>query len=213
MVRGQVMHCMKLLSATAIVLLVLVVASGLVLPARGDGQSTIAVEPQIVDVTVGSNFSIDISIRNVDSMLRFHFKITWDTNLVRYVSRTLLLQQGWSVETETVDGLGGTYVLQATGGMFSGDATWVTLTFHCLGGGSSPIGVSPYPDSWWENPSVLIPFDVVLGGTCNQHPVVPVGGVVLPVNRLAVMAPYLALLGLVATVAVVIVKPWRKPET
>lgn len=205
------MHCMKLLSATAVLLLVLVFASGLVLPARGNGQSTIAVEPQTVDVTVSNNFSIDISIRNVGSMLRFHFKITWDPNLVRYVSRTLLLQPGWSVETETVDGPGGTYVLQATGGMFSGDASWVTLTFHCLGGGSSPIGVSPYPDSWWENPSVLIPFDVVLGGTCNQHPVVPVGGVVLPVNRLAVMAPCLALFGLVAVI-VVALAPWKKPE-
>jgi hypothetical protein len=208
------MHCMKLLSATAVVLLVLVVASGLVLPARGDGE-TIAVEPQTVDIKVGGNFSIDISIRNVGSMFRFHFKITWDPNLVRYVSRTLLFQQGWSVETETVDGLGGTYVLQATGGMFSGDASWVTLTFHCLGGGSSPIGISPDPDSWWENPSVLVPFEVVWGGTCNQQsvaPVAPVGGVVLPVNRLAVMAPYLALLGLVATVAVVVAAPWKKPE-
>jgi hypothetical protein len=204
------MHCMKLLSATAVVLLVLVVASGLVLPARGDGE-TIAVEPQTVDIKVGGNFSIDISIRNVGSMFRFHFKITWNPNLVRYVSRTLLLQPGWSVETETVDGLGGTYVLQVTGDMFSSDASWVTLTFHCLGAGSSPIGISP-SDSWWENPSQLLPFGVVLGGTCNQHPVVPVGGVVLPVNRLAVMAPYLALLGLVVTVAVVIVKPWKKPE-
>ncbi len=205
------MHRMKLLSATVVVLLVLVVTSGLVLPARGNGQSTIAVEPQTVDVTVGSNFSIDISIRNVGYMLSFHFKITWDPNLMRYVSRTLLLQQGWSVKTETVDGPGGTYALQATGNMFSGDASWVTLTFHCLGGGSSPIGISP-PDSGWENPSVSIPFDVVSGGTCNQQPVAPVGGVVLPVNRLAVMAPYLALLGLVATVAVVIVKPWKKRE-
>jgi hypothetical protein len=205
------MQHMRLLPATAVVLLVLVVASGLILPAKG-ASPTIAVEPQTADVKVGTNFSIDISIRNVDSMFRFHFKITWDPNLARYVSRTLLLQPGWSVETETVDGLGGTYVLQATGGMFSGDASWVTLAFHCLGEGSSPIGVSPNPDTWWENPSVLIPFDVVLGGTCNQHPVVPVGGIVLPVNRLAVMAPYLALLGLVGAVTVMILKPWKKPE-
>jgi len=95
--------------------------------------------------------------------------------------------------------------------MFSDDASWVTLTFHCVGGGSSPIGISPYPDSWWENPSVLEPFDVVSAGTCNQRPVVPVGGVVTSVNRLAVMAPYVALLGLVATVAAVIVKPCKKP--
>ncbi len=205
------MHRMKLFSATAIVLLVLVVASGLALPARG-AASTVAVEPQTVDVTVGSNFSIDISIRNVQWMLGFHFKITWDPKLFEYVSRTLLLQPGWSVVTETVDGVGGTYVLQAAGGMFSSDASWVTLTFHCLGPGSSPIGISPYPDSWWDNPSTTPPFDVVLGGTCNQHPVVPVGGVILSVNRLAVMAPYLALFGMVAIVAVVVAAPWKKRE-
>jgi len=40
----------------------------------------------------------------------------------------------------------------------------------------------------------------------------PVGGVVMPVNKLAVVAPYLALFGVVAAVAVVIVAPWKKPE-
>jgi hypothetical protein len=43
-------------------------------------------------------------------------------------------------------------------------------------------------------------------------PSVPVGGVVMPVNKLAVFAPYLALFGLVAAVAVVIAKPRKKPE-
>jgi len=40
----------------------------------------------------------------------------------------------------------------------------------------------------------------------------PVGGFIESVNKLAVFAPYLALFGIVATVAVVIVKPWKKPE-
>jgi hypothetical protein len=203
------MRCVRLLSATAVVLLVVVVTSGLILPTMGDGGSTIAVDPQAVDVTIGSNFSVDISIRNVGSMLSFHFKVTWNPNLVGYVSRTLLLQPGWSVTTETVDASGGTYVLAAAGGMFSKDASWVTLSFHCLGAGSSSIGISPDPDSRWENPSVSTPFDVVLGGTCNQRPVVPVGGFVLPVNKLAVTAPYLALLAVVA-VAVVIQRPWKR---
>ena len=43
-------------------------------------------------------------------------------------------------------------------------------------------------------------------------PSVPVGGVVMPVNKLPVFAPYLALFGLVAAVAVVIAKPRKKPE-
>lgn len=38
----------------------------------------------------------------------------------------------------------------------------------------------------------------------------PVGGFMEPVNKLVVLAPYLALFGLVATVAVVAVKPWKK---
>jgi hypothetical protein len=41
----------------------------------------------------------------------------------------------------------------------------------------------------------------------------PVGGLLTPPNRLAVFAPYLALLGIVVTVAVVVVmKPHSKAE-
>ena len=43
-------------------------------------------------------------------------------------------------------------------------------------------------------------------------PAGPVGGVVMPANTLAVFAPYLALFGLVVTVAVVVAAPWKKPE-
>ena len=35
----------------------------------------------------------------------------------------------------------------------------------------------------------------------------------MPVDKLAIFAPYLALFGLVATVAIVVVKPWKKRET
>jgi hypothetical protein len=33
-----------------------------------------------------------------------------------------------------------------------------------------------------------------------------------PVNKLVVFAPYLALFGVVATVAVVVAKPWKKQD-
>jgi hypothetical protein len=42
---------------------------------------------------------------------------------------------------------------------------------------------------------------------------VAVGGVVMPANNLAVFAPYLALFGIVAAIAVIAVTPWKKPET
>jgi hypothetical protein len=40
----------------------------------------------------------------------------------------------------------------------------------------------------------------------------PVGGFMEPVNNLTVAAPYLALFGIVAAVAIVVVKPWKKRE-
>ena len=40
----------------------------------------------------------------------------------------------------------------------------------------------------------------------------PVGGVLEPVNHLAVFAPYLALFGVMAAVAIVVVKPRKKRE-
>ncbi len=45
------------------------------------------------------------------------------------------------------------------------------------------------------------------------HVGAPVGGFLEPVNKLTVFAPYLALFGLVAAVAIVVVKPWKKRET
>ena len=43
-------------------------------------------------------------------------------------------------------------------------------------------------------------------------PIGPVGGFMEPVNKLVVFAPYLTLFGLVATVAVVVVAPYKKHE-
>lgn len=43
-------------------------------------------------------------------------------------------------------------------------------------------------------------------------PVGPVGGFMEPVNKLAVFAPYLALFGMVAVVAVVVAAPWKKSD-
>jgi len=43
-------------------------------------------------------------------------------------------------------------------------------------------------------------------------PTEPVGGVVEPVNKLPVFAPYLALFGLVVTIAIVVTAPWNRPD-
>ena len=42
--------------------------------------------------------------------------------------------------------------------------------------------------------------------------VAPVGGIIEPVNKLNVLAPYLALFGL-TTIAIIALVPWKKPDT
>jgi hypothetical protein len=73
---------------------------------------------------------------------------------------------------------------------------------------SKESGIPPY-EAWPLKPPILIvdytpSVPVVAGG--------PVGGLMEPTNKLAIVAPYLALFGLVATVAIVVVKPWKKRE-
>ena len=55
-------------------------------------------------------------------------------------------------------------------------------------------------------------WDMVGIGLLPAQPPSPVGGFMEPVNKLAILAPYLILFGLVATVAIVVVRPWKKPE-
>jgi len=47
----------------------------------------------------------------------------------------------------------------------------------------------------------------------QRLPAAPVGGFIEPVNKLAVFAPYLALFGIVSTIAVIAVTTWKKPKT
>jgi TolB protein len=68
--------------------------------------------------------------------------------------------------------------------------------------GSNPTDVTPNmplteAPNWQRLPPVVAPVG-------------PVGGFLEPVNKLAVFAPYLALFGMVAVVAVVVAAPWKK---
>ena len=55
-----------------------------------------------------------------------------------------------------------------------------------------------------------------LSGDVTHEPcpaVGPVGGFMEPTNRLAVLAPYVAFFAVVASVAIVIAKPWKRPDS
>lgn len=78
--------------------------------------------------------------------------------------------------------------------------------------GSMPYDAATLHDNVW--PVGLIEGDIstydVLG--IGSQSIAPVGGYVEPVNKLSIIAPCLALFGLVAAIAIVAVAPWKKRE-
>ena len=129
-------------------LLLAVIISSLGLPVSAqNGIAKIIVEPRVINVTVSTTFSIDIWIRdlNGDFMQEFDFTITWDPTLMEYISHVnhvLANDPNWLIDAETLDPVLGTYRLNAEAGRdgspIDEDLSWVTLTFRCLGEGSSP---------------------------------------------------------------------------
>ena len=194
----------KIISLTFSILLVFAVFSGPILAVKGQSRSC-SVEPQTIDVLKGDTFTVKIWIRNVDSgyMNNFYFLLSWDPSQIQYVSRTLTLVDGWSLTSEDID-LDG-YSFHASGPLYNPDTSWVTITFRCLVAGTTQIMPETaviFVDSIGQGCDVL-------PGTVNQY-AVTVGGVSSPMNKLEIVAPYIAIAGLIAAVSTVYVIKKRK---
>jgi hypothetical protein len=98
------------------------------------------------------------------------------------------------------------FIVQTGDAPWTEDALWFTLNFHCLGEGSSSIrfgSLDGVDQGVIEISSVFVyPEDVYV--TIQQSG--PVGGYVIPVNKLEIITPYLALAGLIIAVSAVIIK-------
>ena len=78
-------------------------------------------------------------------------------------------------------------------------------------GGQQFLGYNgPPPTAWSAQDQFDIAFKTYVAAP--SAPSAPVGGLMEPVNKLVIITSYVALFGLVATVTVVIVKTWKKPE-
>ncbi|MFC1507587.1 hypothetical protein ACFLQ6_11070 [Thermoproteota archaeon] len=200
-------------------LLLTVIISSLALPVSAqNGIAKIIVEPRITNVTVSTTFTIDIWIRdlNGDSMQEFDFTITWDPDLMDIVSNidhVLANDPYWIIKTQILNPSLGTYRLNAwsevSGSPINEDLSWVTLTFHCRGEGSSPINIQNTAIYRAAAGVVLIEHEV-LKGAVTQDPPMPVGGISTPINKLEIVTPYIALAGLIAMLSAVYVIKKRK---
>jgi hypothetical protein len=90
---------------------------------------------------------------------------------------------------------------------------WVLVDISCQG--EAKVGAEPSTFEFMPGEGVIIHFvepDLVRC-TFTNSPVAPVGGVMEPVNKLSIIAPYLTFFGLIVAFAVVIAEPWKKPES
>lgn len=182
-------------------------------PALGQ-TATIEVDPSTVTVTVCNNFDVDIWIRNIPIvMTEFYFTVTWDDTQMQLDSYDEhCTDNGWT--TFNVIQGSSSLRLVASGSNYDQDASWITLTFHCIDAGSSSINLEDTGIYYLE--TALVDHTTV-NGTVNQNsppdppgPDPPsysgqVGGTIYSVNRLVVLAPFSVLIGLVGIIAIVFV--------
>jgi len=174
-----------------------------------NGGAKVAIDPRIIDVEVCNDFTVTLSITDLPGVMnKIDLYITWDTSLMKYKSHTFLAPEpGWTDAGSFVDPDAGSFHFVAGGPPTSDSNDWVEITFHCEGPGSSPINLV-------DVRLLLDDFDLLieqtLKGAVNQYELAPVGGISTPINKLEILAPYIALVGLVAVVSTVYVIKRRK---
>ena len=85
------------------------------------------------------------------------------------------------------------------------DVRVATIRFHCLGLGS--IRVEVRPDSYVIIDSTQFS---VIGVDGFIHQTIVIGGITMPINKLTILSPYIALVGLIAAVSTVYIIKKRK---
>jgi hypothetical protein len=136
---------------SALGLLCLAIASCLAAPARAAPVlGTLSVEDSTthlhtIDVALGSAFKVDVWTRNVPrpGVVDLHFGITWNPQLIGFVSREIN-DHGFGVVAEAIDTgkYEGEFVSPFPHSGFTTDASWVIFTLRCLGEGSSRITIT-----------------------------------------------------------------------
>jgi hypothetical protein len=186
-------------------------------PVTANGPTTtpsLEINPHpTISATVSTQFTIQIWIRNIPAGYKldsFDISVYWDPTQMELLDHKEFTPPGknWIIQFN----IGPDHYGLKNGATSTQDTTdlemaWASLTFHCLAEGTSIIDLSSavnaviLSDGQTLYPTYPDPFTI----TCNQVQPRPVGGVVVPVSRLQILAPYLALVGLVIAVSAVVV--------
>ncbi len=163
-------------------------------------------------VIVSTEFDIIIWIRDIPPgwmMTYFDLIAEWDPNDLEYIESELLTswqgvgnivnQQRWYGTSSDPSG-------------WTEDAAWFRIRFHCLRGGAAQITVSSPSGQTVQLKDLSGGFATVYpeSVTVTVNQVAPVGGIVTSVDKLEILTPYIALVGLIIAVSTVYVIKKRK---
>lgn len=189
------------------------------MPVMAQSGPTIGVEPQTVNIAVGSTFTVRVWIRNVaqSGLAFFEFKVAWNPQTVELINYANLVTDNdpnWAVLVE--EHYSGSYRLKAwdptmpqfpTNRRFYDNASWATLTYRCLSQADAtiefPVTVEPNRWGYWSDGSDSYSFDEYQNAIVHQTEIYPVGGIIQPVDKLLVSAPFICVVGLVGTFSLI----------
>jgi len=157
---------------------------------------------------VSSKFWVEVWIRNLpqgQQITQLDLTLTFDPAQLEEALFISAFDSTW-LFTGQVDKVAGTLVIHGSGSTpIQDDRQWLWMYFHCLKPGVSTINIV---SAQWKNGEVTNSFSSIIPATVTQMG--PVGGVVMPTNTLAILAPYLALAGLIAVVSAIVVVERRR---
>ena len=172
---------------------------------------TVRIEPAQSKVTVGESFTVSVMIDEANDLAAFQFDLLYITTTVRVDDVTLGDFLGSTGRDVIVLG---PYVDEEAGEVTFGAATFGTapgpsgagelaiISFTAQGEGESPLDLQ---DVWIADTASDPQEATVEDGTVVVTPIPfprPVGGVVVPVNRLELLVPWLGLVAVASLAAV-----------
>ncbi|MEM2901209.1 MAG: hypothetical protein QXO32_00525 [Candidatus Bathyarchaeia archaeon] len=170
------------------------------------------VEVDAITVNVCTQFTIEVWVRGIPNgwfLTEVYFLGTANPDQVDLINvdRSDAEGRGWNVQIETPTGYI-KYVAtcpQAQIG-YTADAVWLKVTLHCKATGTSEIklteGSLTFQIIGNGEKKIIFPPEALPVVTLTQRVpppppfTTPVGGVIIPVSKLVVLSPYLALVGL-----------------
>lgn len=202
--------------------LITVIILGLCMSAQAQPPvNMISIVPDEITIPVCNQFKIEIVTSENGNMYgaatpaitQIYFYLEWDPTQmeIKLDTVTTKVPSGWSVSaippiTQQPPYSQLIFTAIGTPGVDAAHE-WLELEYHCIDEGTSDIQILGLTIN-----TVGLPTDyAVFDASVNQIPApAPVGGIVIPTNRLEILTPYVALAGLIVAISTVYVFKKRK---